>query len=85
MKAFLESSRETGNLSSIFASPCAETTITEEVRVFRAGIAQWAARYVERHDVIESADKGQKAAANLQGWSREYFRAMEGRGQGDAS
>ena len=90
MKASLNSSGETGILSwsdlrgsEPIAS--AEATIAEEVRGFRAGIAQWAASYAQRRDPIaESADEHRVASASLRRWSREYFHAIIDRGSSPA-
>jgi hypothetical protein len=77
MKASLDSSAEVGNLASSCDPTSVEPTFAEEVRVFRAGIVQWAARYVAQLDVVESADACAKASADLRGWSRDYFSATK--------
>jgi hypothetical protein len=80
MDALLDSRGEIGTFSVSCDSGSGEATLAEDVRVFRVGIAQWAARYVAQHDLMEAeaGDECRKASANLQSWSREYFRGTKG-------
>lgn len=59
------------------SNPTAEVTITAEVGIFRAEIAQWAARYLSRRNSHDTSDGFGKATENLRSWSHEYFRTTK--------